>query len=200
MLRNTVLSALSFLFFTVLTNDQVSSQLPPAIKPTADPEKCDVNSLPSDIRDPIKRDYASWRIQEAPLLSEDAKKTWNSKQLQGCPGIATGLFQNSTLPSYAVLLVPANRPDAAYKFVVFSRTEDKPFYEPFEVAHSEDPGASNHFIRKAVLSDVFSEESKKKYQTLAPEGVLMVDSAKNEYQADIHFWSSNGWRHEPVDH
>jgi hypothetical protein len=197
--RKTSFSVVPLLLSTVLLNDPARSQSTAATQRAEESAKCDVNALPSDIRDPIKRDFASWKIQESSSLSEQARKTRDAKQLPGCPGIAVGLFQDSTLPSYAVLLVSASRPNAGYKLVVFSRTQDKPLYEPFEVEHSDASGGSNYFIRKVILTDFFSEESKKKFNAQAPEGILLADSTERGYRADLYFWSSGGWRHQPAN-
>jgi hypothetical protein len=177
---------------------QGRSQSPPASPLAQEPLKCSLDSLPSDIQNPLKKDFASWRIQEAETLSERARKTWEARNPKSCPGIAMGLFQGSTTPSYGILLVSTDHPDAGYKLIVFSRPEGKPLYEAFEIGHSNDPGASNYFIGKVVLSDIFGEESKKKYNAQAPEGILMVDSAEQEYKADVYFLSNHAWRREPA--
>jgi hypothetical protein len=187
------------LLSSLLLSDYASSQSPPASPLAQEPPKCGLDSLPSDIQNPLGKDFASWRIQEAKLLSEHARKTWEAKIPQSCPGIAVGLFQDSTTPSYAILLVSTDHPGAGYKLIVFSRPEGKPLYEAFEIEHSNDRGATNDYIRKVVLGDIFGEESKKKYNAQAPEGILMIDSAEQEYKADLYFLSNNAWRHEPVD-
>lgn len=68
------------------------------------------------------------------------------------------------------------------------------------VEKSADKGASNFFIRKVPISKFFSEKSKKTFQVEATEGVLMVDSAEHEYEADVYFWSNSSYRHQPVDY
>ena len=32
------------------------------------------------------------------------------------------------------------------------------------------------------------------------EAILMVDSAENEYEADVYFWANNKFQQEPVDY
>ncbi|HEY6946525.1 MAG TPA: hypothetical protein VI431_15405 [Candidatus Acidoferrum sp.] len=49
------------------------------------------------------------------------------------------------------------------------------------------------------MSDFFNEESKKRFQVRATDAILTVDSGDQEYEADIYFWSTSGFRHEPVD-
>jgi hypothetical protein len=62
-----------------------------------------------------------------------------------------------------------------------------------------DKGASNYFIRKVAVSRFFNEESKKKFQLQATEAILMVDSAEQEYEADLYFWSDGRFQQQPVD-
>ncbi len=110
-----------------------------------------------------------------------------------------GLFQSAKAPSFALLLVPIGHPDAGYRFLVFSGKTGKPFYETTVVEKSDGHGASNYFVRKVPISRFFSEESKRKLQVQVTEAILMVDSAEQEYEADIYFWSNGRFRREPVD-
>jgi hypothetical protein len=155
--------------------------------------------LPSEVQERLKADFGSWKVQEPENLSEHARKTWEGKKPQACPGIAVGLFQGAKTPSYAVLLVPVEHPDAGYRFLVFSRETAQPVYETTVVEKSDDHGASNYFIRKAPTSRFFNEESKKKFKVQAAEAILMVDSAETEYEADIYFWSNGRFQQQPVD-
>lgn len=162
---------------------------------------CNLDSLPSEIQHRLKRDFGSWKLQVPESLSEHARKTWEGKKPPACPGIAVGLFQSAKTPSYAVLLVPVDHPDAGYRFLVFSRKAGQASYETTVVEKSHDHGASNYFIRGVPISDFFSEESKRKFQVRAAEAIVMVDSAEQEYEADIYFFWSNGrFRQEPIDY
>lgn len=160
---------------------------------------CTSGSLPSDIQNHLKGDFGSWKIQEAETLSENARKTWTGKKPPSCPGIAVGLFQSTKAACYAVLLVPVDHPDAGYRFVVFGHKAAETSYETVIVEQSDNHGASNYFLRRVPISDFFNEESKKKFQVRATDAILMVDSGDQEYEADIYFWSTSGFRHEPVD-
>jgi hypothetical protein len=163
------------------------------------PSPCNLSSLPLDIQNRLKRDFGLWKIQEPENLSEHARKTWEGKKPPVCPGITVGLFQSAKTPSYAVLLVPVDHPDAGYRFLVFSRKTGQPSYETTVVEKSDDHGAANYFIRKVPISDFFGAESKRKFQVQATEAIVMVDSAEQEYEADIYFWSNGRFRQEPVD-
>jgi hypothetical protein len=110
-----------------------------------------------------------------------------------------GLFQSAKTPSYAVLLVPIDHPDAGYRFLVFSRKTGQPSYETTVVEKSDDHGTSNYFIRKVPISRFFNEEYKRKFQIQATDAILMVDSAEQEYEADIYFWSNGRFQQQSVD-
>lgn len=160
---------------------------------------CNLGFLPSDIQNRLKGEFGSWKVQKPENLSEYTRKTWAGKKLPGCPGIAVGLFQSAKTPSYALLLVPIDHPNAGYRFLVFNRKTGQPSYETTVVEKSDDHGASNNFILKVPITRYFSEESKRKFQVQATDSILMVDSAEQEYEADIYFWSNGRFRREPVD-
>lgn len=181
----------------LLPSAQVFSQA--EIRASQSPTLCKLQSLPSDIQSRLKRDYSSWKVQEAETLSEHARKTWEGKKPPACPGIAVGLFRGAKTASYAVLLVPVDHPDAGYRFLVFSRKAGRPSYEATVVEKSDDKGASNYFIRKVAVSRFFNEESKRKFQVQAAETILMVNSAEQEYEADLYFWSNGSFQQHPVD-
>jgi hypothetical protein len=189
-----------FLMTAALFFSQTGLPSPVLARAAEGPTPCNLGSLPLDIQKSLKGDFGSWKIQEPENLSEHARKTWADKKLPGCPGIAVGLFQSAKTPSYAVLLVPVNHTDAGYRFLAFSRKTGQPSYETTVVERSDDRGASNYFIRKVPISKFFSEESKRKFQVQATEGILMVDSADQEYEADVYFWSNGRYRQEPVDY
>jgi hypothetical protein len=170
---------------------------------------CNFGSLPSDIQNRLKGELATWKVQEPENLSEYTRKTWAGKKPPACPGIAVGLFQNAKAPSYAVLLVPVghlehmkaefSETDVGFRLLVFSRKVGLSYYEATVVERSNDHGPSNYFIRKVPISRFFNEESKRKFQVQATEAILMVDSAEQEYEADVYFWSNGYFRREPVD-
>jgi hypothetical protein len=197
-LRSTL--GLIFLMTAALVFGETDSPAPAAPAGAAEgPVPCNFDSLPSDIQNRLKGELATWKVQEPENLSEYSRKTWAGKKPPGCPGIAVGLFQNAKAPSYAVLLVPVGHLDIGFRLVVFSRKVGLSSYEATVVERSNDHGASNYFIRKVPISRFFSEESKRKFQVQATEAILMVDSAEQEYEADIYFWSNGRFRREPVD-
>jgi hypothetical protein len=163
------------------------------------PPSCKLGSLPPDIQNTVKRDFGSWKIQEPENLSDYTRKTWAGKKPPACPGIAVGLFNSSKTPSYALLLVPIGHPDAAYRFLIFSRKTGQSSYEETVVEQSDEHGAANYFIRRIAIGKFFGENSKRKFQLQATDGIVMTDSSEQEYEADVYFWSNGRYRQEPID-
>ena len=190
---------LTLLLMAALFFRQLGSLSPVAAKTTDESTSCGSASLPADLQSRLKADYGTWKIQEVQTLSEHARKTWEGKKPPACPGAAVGLFQGTKTRSYAVLLVPSDHPDAGYRLLVFSRKDGQSPYEATVVEQSDDKGASNYFIRKVPISRFFDEASKKKFQVQAAEAILMVDSAEQEYEADLYFWSNGRFQQHPVD-
>jgi hypothetical protein len=187
-----------FLMTAILVFGQ-TSPLPKLARATDASAPCNLGSFPSGVQNHLKSDFGSGKIQEPESLSDHARKTWAGKKPPACPGIAVGLFQSAKTPSYAVLLVPFDHPDAGYRFLIFSRKSQQPSYEMTVVDQFDDRGASNYFIRRVPINKFFSEKSKKKFQVQAIEGILMVDSAEQEYEADVYFWSNGRFQQQPVD-
>jgi hypothetical protein len=191
--------ALIILCFGMSILGGLFSSLPAQIS-RAEATVCDTNQLPSEIRDRLRTDFGTWKAQAPDNLSQKARLSWAGKKGTGCPGIALGFFRSARQTSYAVLLVPSEHPDAAYRFVVFSPKVENSAYEELIVEKSDDHGASNFFIQKVPVSKFFDETSKKKFQVQTTEAILMIDSAENEYEADVYFWANNKFQQEPVDY
>src|ERR1700721_3101774 len=110
---------------------------------------CALGYLPSEIQSQLKRDFGSWRVQEAADLGRHARARWEGEKPLECPGIAVGKFENGKMPSYAVLLVPQGHANAGYRFLVFSPQSGQPSYEMRVVDQSDKGGAANFVIHKA---------------------------------------------------
>jgi hypothetical protein len=185
---------------TALVNGQSGLPSPTSAKSTAESSLCALSHLPSEIQNRLKRDFGSWKFQEPADLGPHAHARWEDEKPLGCPGIAVGQFENGKTPSYAVLLVPHGHPDAGYKFLVFSPQTSQPSYEMRVVDQWDKSGAANYFIHKTSISKFFDERSRKKFHAQSSEGILLVDSAENEYGVEVYFWSGGSYRHEPIDY
>jgi hypothetical protein len=164
------------------------------------PALCKVESLPSDIQNRLKEEYGSWKIQEPTDLSQHARERWESEKPLECPGIAVGHFESAKTPSYAILLVPTGHADRGYRFLVFSQKAGDARYEARVIDKLEQNGASNYFIHGTPISKFFDAPSRKKFQAHTVDGILLVDSAENEYGVEVYFWSGGRYRHEPIDY
>jgi hypothetical protein len=166
---------------------------------------CTLKWLPDEVQVRLKTDYSSWKIQDLPSLSVKANTRWQSEkrtpdQMEPeCPGIAVGEFKTDQL-SYAVLLVPIEKPDAAYRLVIFTLSGGTA-PGSFETADEWDNGgAANYYIRPVHIAKVFSSEWMRKLKVTAKDGVMSVEAAETEYGVDIYFWANGQYRHEPIDH
>jgi len=191
--------SLMFLLTATPTFARQGSSPPPSAKPSEESALCKPGSLPPDVQSRLKTEFGSWKIQEPAALSPRAHERWESEKPLACPGIAVGQFEIAKMPSYAVLLVPQSHTDARYKFLVFSLKAGQPSYE-MRAADSGDSGVANVFIHTTPISKFFDEPSRKKFQAHTVDGILLVDSAENEYGVEVYFWSSGHYRHEPIDY
>ncbi len=116
-----------------------------------------------------------------------------------CPGVAVGSFESNDTTSYALVLVPIGNPDSAYRFVVFTPGSSASANEFRVVEQWDKAGASNYFVHKIRISRAFSSEWVRKLHAKARDGILFVDAADTEYEADVYFWTGNQYQHEPLD-
>lgn len=160
---------------------------------------CNAETLPRTVQSHLQREFASWRIQKPTDLGSSALKRWESEKPAQCPGIAAGRFENNKAFSYAVLLVSQVQADAGYQFVVFSPKAGQPAYD-VKVLDSSERGASSFFIHSVPLNKFFHNESRRKFQVYTREGILLVDAAGQEYEADVYFWANGKYQHQPIDY
>ena len=165
---------------------------------------CTLESLPDELQVRLRTDYASWKIQDFSSLSPKAKARWHGErphpgQMEpDCPGIAVGHFKTDQL-SFAVLLVPIDKPDAAYRLVIFTLSGGTAPGSLVTADQWDNGGAANYFIRRVHIAKVFSTEWVRKFKVTAKDGVMSVEAAENEYGVDVYFWANGQYRHEPID-
>ncbi len=161
---------------------------------------CTLTLLPTEMQRLIQINYSSWRLQDVSNLSANAKERWQSEKPLDCPGIAVGQFENMNQKSYAVLLVPANKPDTGYRLLVFTPNESHS-PEAFRVVDQSDKiGASNFFVHQIQIAKVFSSEWVKKLRVATKDGILFVDAGISEYEADVYYWAGDKYRYEAIDY
>jgi hypothetical protein len=162
---------------------------------------CSLDVLPTAVRRRLNTEYSSWKIQDVFNLSASARRSWEYKKYgkpSRCPGIATGTFENES-EAYAVLLVPRARPERAYRFLVFSSRDGEPASQLTTIEAFDDGGAENLFIRSVRISDLFNTTSRKKLGIAANEGVVIVESGKDELWTDVFFWTKHGYHREATE-
>ena len=145
----------------------------------AEPRLCDTHKLPNEIQSQLSRDFTNWKVQSPENLSQQAKSSWSGRKNPACPGIATGFFRQPSQSSFALLLVPSDHPDAAYRIVVFNPQPASSDFEELVVETSDMHGASNFYVQKVAVSTFFDDRSQKKFEIQAADAILMVDSAEN---------------------
>jgi hypothetical protein len=175
--------------------------IPPApVAARNESRACTSAVLPAELQRHIQTDFPSWRPQNVSTLSANAKERWQSEKPLDCPGIAIGLFENMNQRTYAVLLVPANNPDAGYRLLAFTpHGGQSP--DAFRVIEQSDKiGASNFFVHQIRIAKVFRTEGVRKLRINTRDGILFVGSGKSEYETDVYFWTGTRYRHEPIDY
>jgi hypothetical protein len=176
------------------------AQIPTKPTKLAERPPCNLESLPLDIQTHLKNDFGSWRVQQPTDLSALAHERWEGEKPLACPGIAVGQFDNAKTPSYAILLVPREQPDGGYKFLVFSANAVQPSYQMRIIEQSSEGGASIFFIHSVRVSRLFDEASRKKFKVQTNDCILFVGSGEKGYEADVYFWATDRYQHEPVDY
>ena len=162
---------------------------------------CSLDVLPAAVSRQLNTEYSSWKIQDVFNLSASARRSWENKKYgkpSRCPGIATGTFEHES-EAYAVLLVPRARPERAYRFLVFSPRDGGPTYQSTTIEAFDEGGAQNLFIRSVRINDLFNTSARKKLGITANEGVVIVESGKDELWTDVFFWTERGYRREATE-
>jgi hypothetical protein len=160
---------------------------------------CSTGSLPDGLRKKLAAQFASWKIQELHDLSPSGAVRWSSADYTGCPGIAAGEFRERHRQSDAVLLVPREKPDSAYRLVIYSASTGTA-EEEFNVAEKRDvAGAANFFLNTAHLDELFDVEARRKSHMSAKDAVLLFDAGETEYEVDAYYWAETAYRSSPAD-
>jgi hypothetical protein len=161
---------------------------------------CTLTRLPAEMQRHIQTNYSSWRLQDVSSLSATAKERWQSEKPVDCPGIAVGQFENMNQKSYAVLLVPADKPDTGYRLLVFTPNRRQAPKRFKAVEQSDKIGASNFFVHQIQITKVFSAEWEKKLRANTRDGILFVDAGESEYETDVYFWTGDEYGRKPIDY
>jgi hypothetical protein len=163
---------------------------------------CGGESLPREIRLRLSAEYPNWRIKSPAQLGQSARANWLSRLPVRCPGIAAGMFQQKQ-QSYAVLLVPFDNSDSAYRLIVFSRSAKRNNFAMMVVGEYKNGGANNYFIRSVPLTHFLDRYYDEKIGELIPiltkYGIELIDAGEKEYGTVIFVWVNGAYRSEAVD-
>jgi hypothetical protein len=170
----------------------------PSLGPKDKQATCQTQSLPKQVRDILKGEFTTWKIQQPSNLSPSAFTRWKGEKPLSCPGIALGKFETDTENSYAILLVPKEK-SKGYIFVVFSEDSTR-YYSARVLDKSDEAMGENFLIHGAKVTQFFDDKSRTKFDVKTHEGILFIDAGEAEYEADFYFWTAGSFRHEPVDH
>ena len=164
-----------------------------------DEKSCSTNTLPTELQKKLAEQFANWRIQELRDLSPAAKARWYAGYYTGCPGLAAGEFRENGRGSYALLLVPAEKPDSAYRLVMYTPAAAKSA-EEFDVLDKQDaPGASNFFVTSEKTADLFDAAARRNSDITAKETMVAFEVGENQYQVNAYYWADGAYRAVPLD-
>ncbi len=86
---------------------------------------CDLNLLSKDIHLYLNKKYPEWKIVTTSDLIPDDRELWLEHHPNKCPGFTTNQFDDSGIPSTAVLLIPKDKQKDLAKIILFSRKSGK---------------------------------------------------------------------------
>jgi hypothetical protein len=114
-------------------------------------------------------------------------------------GVAIGRFDGAAAPSYAVLLVSTDHPKTGNRFLIFGSTAGQSRHELRLVERDETAEAGNFFVRTIQLGEFFSQQWIEKLGSAVKAGILFLDAAEQEYEADVYYRTQGRYQHEPID-
>ena len=170
----------------------------PAKEPDQD-KPCSTSGLPNGLQKKLSTEFGSWKIQELADLAASAKARWYAAEYNGCAGIADGEFREKNRTSYAVLLVPKDKPNTAYRLLIYSPSQGTAAEESAVIEKNDSQTASNFFLHAEKTDKLFDEESRLKRHITTTDAVLLFDAGENEYEVDAYYWSAGVYRSSTVD-
>jgi len=164
-----------------------------------DQKPCSTETLPHPFQKKLITEFSSWKIQDVADLSPSAKARWFSAEYADCPGLAAGEFRENKRQSYAVLLVPREKPDSAYRLAIYTPAGPD-FKAEFQILDKgDDAGASNFFLHAARTDKLFDAPSRRKFHIETTDSFLFFDCGEQEYEVDAYFYADGAYRSSFVD-
>jgi hypothetical protein len=160
---------------------------------------CSADTLPNQFRQKLSTDFGAWKIHELGDLSAFAKARWDSAKYAGCPGFAIGEFRENNRQSYAVIIVPREKPDSAYRLMIYTPSGPQ-FKEEFQIVDKGDvAGASNFFLHTARSEKLFDAPSRRKFHIGNNDSLLFFDCGEKEYEVEAYYFSNGKYHSSFVD-
>jgi len=159
---------------------------------------CQIETLPKDIRDTLERRFYGWKIQDSSNLLPKIRQKWAANAPLGCPGIASGHFEDSRSVAYALLLVPADRSANGYRFIVFSAPSGQSFYG-FKVLDQAALNASTFFIHSVAVDRIFDSSLKKQFRPKGNDAILLAFADDKSSSQNVFFWKGDSYDHAQLD-
>jgi hypothetical protein len=181
-------------FLILLAFSFVCIPLSSVFSQSAKADSCGQNHLPVALKQLLERSYSSWTIQDDRSLSKNARERWSANKPLSCPGAVEGQFLTASDTVHVLLLISREHPNVGYRVIAVGQEN-----RAVVVETSDGEGSSNYFLQKVRTSDYFSLDKAKKFRPQSKDSFLVIDSAEQEYGADLYFWSDGRFRKEPVD-
>jgi hypothetical protein len=159
---------------------------------------CQIETLPKDVRATLERRFYGWKVQDSSNLLPKARQKWASVAPLGCPGIAAGHYEDSRSVSYALLLVPVDRGDNGYKFLVFSAQSGQSFYG-FKLLDQGSVNASTFFIHAVAVDKALDSDMRKKLRPKGSDGISLAFADDRAPTKNVFFWTGQSYDHVQLD-
>ena len=159
---------------------------------------CAASRIPAGARGLLRRRASGWTLQDVGRLSASARERWAAKRPSSCPGLAIGRFESTMTVSYGLLLVPRKTSAKGYRLLILTRLDGHYRLREAEASKSADP--ANFFVHDVPVSRFFDLNAQRKFNIRFPDGIVLVDSGRNENESDIFFLSGGAYHSQPVDY
>jgi hypothetical protein len=152
---------------------------------------CSDSALPDGVRAVLASEYGSWRIETLADLDKDYRSAWIAKRPSECPGIAAGHFEGNNELSYALLLIPREKGQQAFRLIALSKSSGKSFYSAHMLEQSDTYLTSDAAIFRAEPGLQFNEEKFSTFK-LKTDGIYFETFEKAGW---IYYWKHGHYVH-----
>jgi hypothetical protein len=145
-------------------------------------DPCDDVLLPEPVRQLLVEKFPKGRALKLFDLSREKQDLWlDSKRRDNCPGIATGNFETKVRLSYALVLIPINKDQPGFKFVVVNVKESS---INFKLLYETDR-PSNYPVIYRVPPGKYLDWQRTRSVQLSLDGIQLEQM---EVRAILYYW------------